>query len=182
MKVFGIGYHRTGTKSLTAALDVLGIRAIHYPEDPRTYGELRRGNYRLSILEEYDGLTDLPAVPFYPQYDALYSGSKFILTVRNSKEWLQSVIRHFEDVKHLDWPPDKLEFDQFMYACAYGCHEVSPERFIYCFDSHRAQVTDYFRDRPNDLLVMDICQGDGWERLCQFLQKPVPTIPFPRAR
>ena len=27
---------------------------------------------------------------------------------------------------------------------------------------------------------MNICAGDGWERLCEFLDVPVPDVPFPR--
>ncbi len=54
-KVFGLGLSKTGTSSLTDALNLLGIRSTHYPHDERTYDELRSGNYRLSILEEFYG-------------------------------------------------------------------------------------------------------------------------------
>ena len=26
---------------------------------------------------------------------------------------------------------------------------------------------------------MEICGGEGWERLCQFLDVPIPALPFP---
>jgi hypothetical protein len=42
-------------------------------------------------------------------------------------------------------------------------------------------VHDYFRERPDDLLVLNICAGEGWERLCPFLGQDVPGIPFPWA-
>ena len=33
---------------------------------------------------------------------------------------------------------------------------------------------------PHDrLLVMDIIAGDGWDKLCPFLGKPVPEAAFP---
>jgi 3'(2'), 5'-bisphosphate nucleotidase len=31
------------------------------------------------------------------------------------------------------------------------------------------------------LLVLDITAGEGWEKLCPFLGKPIPDIPFPKA-
>ena len=45
---------------------------------------------------------------------------------------------------------------------------------------HITEVVRYFRDRPDDLLVMDICAGDGWEQLCRFLEQQTPNLPFPR--
>src|SRR5207237_3908 len=47
VKVFGIGLSRTGTTSLTRALELLGYRAKHYPTAE-------------SHFEEYDALTDTP--------------------------------------------------------------------------------------------------------------------------
>ena len=41
-------------------------------------------------------------------------------------------------------------------------------------------VKEYFRNRPDDLLVMNICGGEGWEVLCLFLNKPIPSVPFPK--
>ena len=60
-KVFGIGLSRTGTVSLTAALNVLGIDAVHYPNDAATQEELKAGRYRLSVLDRVQALTDIPS-------------------------------------------------------------------------------------------------------------------------
>ena len=46
-------------------------------------------------------------------------------------------------------------------------------------EGHNKEVREYFKDRPNDLLVMNICAGDGWEKLCPFLDKNIPAGPFP---
>jgi hypothetical protein len=42
-----------------------------------------------------------------------------------------------------------------------------------------ADVARYFADRPNDLLRIRICDGEGWEKLAPFLGKPIPGAPFP---
>ena len=47
------------------------------------------------------------------------------------------------------------------------------------YDRHHEGVMQYFKDRPDDLLVMNVLEGDGWEVLCRFLNKPVPDQPFP---
>src|SRR5215217_9330431 len=89
-KVFGIGLSRTGTVSLAEAMNVLGIKTIHFPCDEQTFEDLRMGNYDLRILEEYQGAVDTPVAPFYAQLDSHYPNSKFILTVRDKQSWLKS--------------------------------------------------------------------------------------------
>ena len=39
----------------------------------------------------------------------------------------------------------------------------------------------YFRERPQDLLVLDFAKGDGWEKLCRFLGADIPESEFPHA-
>jgi len=94
-KVFGIGLSRTGTRSLTQALQVLGFDAIHYPADEDTYAELAHGQCELSVLRNYDALTDITTVPYYQQLDKIYPGSKFILTVSDREGWLKSCRNHW---------------------------------------------------------------------------------------
>jgi len=90
MKVFGIGLSRTGTKSLTEALNMLGINVVHYPNDETTLQELIAGNYEFSLLNSWDGITDITVAPYYAQLDKIYPDSKFILTVRFGKKNLGS--------------------------------------------------------------------------------------------
>ena len=40
---------------------------------------------------------------------------------------------------------------------------------------------DHFKNRPDDLLVVDFTQNSGWNELCAFLGHPVPDAPFPHA-
>ena len=57
------------------------------------------------------------------------------------------------------------------------------------YHDHNRDVLDYFKDRPGDLLVMDMSKGAGWPELCGFLSKnglikdftPIPSIPYPHA-
>ena len=181
-KVFAIGLSRTGTKSLAVALNALGIRTKWYPNDIQTYRELVLGNYRLSILERYQALTDTPVVPFYPQFDRIYAGSKFVLTVREKQSWLDSCARHWQSSKvPPDNPPFWQRFANFVDLCVYGCNAFNADRFSYVYDRHVKNVLEYFHDRPEDLLVIDICAGEGYEKLCPFLGHPIPrNVAFPK--
>ena len=179
-RIFGIGLSRTGTTSLTAALQHLGINSLHYPHDLVTHSELAAGQYDLSILEDFQAITDITAPPFYPQFDAVYPGSKFILTVRETGSWLKSVRAHFERlVPHMEENPELRPFTEFICAVVYGTLKFNEGRMTDVYETHLRNVRSYFANRPEDLLVIDICAGQGWKDLCSFLGCDVPSIPFP---
>lgn len=181
-KIFGVGLNKTGTTSLGEALNLLGIRAIHYPFKKPIYDELTSGCFRLSILERYQAIVDTPVAPYYPQLDAEYPGSRFVLTLREPESWLRSIDAHWPVMR--DWcrcDPQFGRFTDFISAAVYGCLEFDRDRFLYAYETHTRNVLHYFRDRPDDLLVMDICRGDGWEQLCPFLGVDVPDVPFPHS-
>lgn len=181
-KVFGLGLSKTGTSSLTDALNLLGIPSVHYPHDERTLRELRAGRFRLSLLEEFQGVTDIPVAPFYAQLDRAFPGSRFVLTVREREAWLRSCEVHWRLMDEwLDNFPDFKRFHEFACAAAYGTLKYDRGRFARAYEEHERRVRDYFRERPGDLLVLDICGGDGWEKLCAFLGLTAPAAPFPHA-
>ncbi len=183
-KVFGLGLSRTGTRSLTGGLQVLGFDTSHYPIDEDTYTELANGQYDLTLLKYYDGLTDITTVPYYQQLDRAYPGSKFVLTVRDKDSWLRSCRNHWFNrpaFKEAEDPDEEthLLMRQLLRAAVYGCYNFVPERFSWVYDRHVREVMDYFRDRPDDLLIIDICSGEGFEKLAPFLDRPIPAEPFP---
>lgn len=181
-KLFGLGLSKTGTSSLTKALKILGISSIHYPHDEQTEAELRRGEYRLSILRAYQSATDTPVAPFYAQLDQVWPGSKFILTVRDKTSWLRSAEAHWRVLKQGPRAKDQQfqAFADFISACVYGCIYFNAERFSFAYDTHVKNVQDYFANRPEDFLVLDLIGGEGWGPLCEFLAVPVPgDRPFP---
>jgi hypothetical protein len=165
-KVFGIGLSRTGTWSLTSALAALGFRALHFPVN-------------LKQIDNHDALTDTPIAADFETLDLLYPGSKFIYTTRELDDWLESC--------RALWLRRQAVFDRSSLVSGfhrrlYGGTGFDPARFVAAYRRHDDRVRSYFRDRPEDLLVLDICSGDAaWEPLCSFLGVPVPDAPFPRA-
>jgi hypothetical protein len=182
-KVFGIGLSKTGTTSLAKALNILGIASVHFPHDDRTFAELQRREYRLSILDEYQGATDTPVAAFFAQLDEAWPGSKFILTVRDKASWLRSADAHWRAMEtgRPGRDPGFRGYVDFINTCVYGGVDFSAERFSDVYDAHVRNVTEYFAHRPDDLLVLNICGGTAsWAELCGFLGVPVPRHdPFP---
>ncbi len=176
MKIFGIGLSKTGTSSLAHALEILGYRTKDYPGIERYEpGDLSSIDARL--LEAYDALTDTPIPSFYRELDARYPGAKFILTVRNMDGWLLSCKKQFTE----NLARAQNEAHNRLFMDLYGTTVYEEDKFRAGYERFVAGVLDYFKGRPADLLVLDVTGGEGWEKLCPFLGKPVPDMPFPKA-
>ena len=184
-KVFGLGLSRTGTKSLTAALARLGLDVAHYPDDPTTVRELLAGHCELTLLRERDGITDITTIPFYREFDRIYPDSRFVLTVREKDAWLESLRKLLERRPPGDEParyrdrPELVRFRRFLRERVYGSNEFDAERMAAAYDAHHREVRAYFEGRPDDLLVLDVTRGEGYDRLCPFLGVGAPDEPFP---
>ena len=183
-KIFGIGLSKTGTTSLTHALRMMGYRAIHYPFNILKYqnGELALNADRLN---RYDACTDSPIARFFRELVEYFPGSKFILSQREMNAWLASCEHH-----HV-WPGEYAEKVSLgknpivrrllkLHKDLYGSVSFNREAFARSYVEHEQAVLDYFKDRPQDLLQIDICAGEGWEKLCPFLDQDVPDHHFPR--
>lgn len=175
MKVFGIGMQRTGTTSLVKALKMLGIKACHFP------GELL---YDLDhpIITKFQGFADNPMPLLYRQLDSRHPNSKFILTVRDEREWLKSVRWLFTEGREVFcWDSAKVRgLIRDIHTGLYGTTAFDETVFLERYRAHHQEVLAYFADRPGDLLTLDLTKGNAFEKLCPFLDKPIPRRPFPR--
>jgi sulfotransferase family protein len=167
-KIFGIGLSKTGTTSLHHALMQMGFNSKHYPQQSGLFA------CDFSGLDPYDAVTDIPVAAYYAQLDQAFPGAKFILTVRDVDDWLASMERWLSRSRRPN------EFMLQMRLVVYGTIKYHRGRLKQVYERHVQGVEDYFRARPNDLLVMNICAGDGWGKLCAFLGKPAPKVEFPR--
>lgn len=170
-KVFCVGFQKTGTTTMGEALTVLGYRVTgpDYARDPAIAAKLERVTVRLS--HEFDAFQDDPWPLVYREMDRLHPGSKFILTVRDPHKWYASYLNHFGGTERTA-----------MHKMLYGPAAIDdPEHYIGRLLRHVQEVGEYFRDRPQDLLVIDVTREPSWKPLCAFLDLPVPDVPFPHS-
>jgi hypothetical protein len=171
--IFGIGLPFTGTMNLSLALSYLGYRTVHFPRDPRTLEQLQISAGGLDLMHHFHAAVDLPLAVHYKKLDQLYPGSKFILTVRDEAKCRAVWENYFSQ------PPVSLD--------EIGCRQIifdllrlDVQQAADALSWHVREVLYYFQDSASSrLLVMDIHQGDGWEKLCPFLEIPAPAAPFP---
>jgi hypothetical protein len=141
-------------------------------------------------------------VPFSYHYtfqalDTAFPGSKFILTIRDSEEqWYQSVVRFHsmrlekrtgvrriptvEDIKADPYVrPGWLWRSRELLGTESG-DPFDREVLIGYYNRHNWMVRDYFRHRPNDLLVLNPSEPDAMLRLCEFLGRPFVGQTMPK--
>ena len=164
-KVFGIGLSKTGTSSLNNALCLLGIPSIHFPRTIEQVGK-------------FDGATDISIAIAYKELDSLYPGSKFILTIREPFSWLRSYQAHKQKVM-TECNGRIAQWIKQLSIQLYGQWECDPTLCLSAYNRHLNSVMEHFRCRESDLLILNICDGQGWQELCPFLGCDVPNLTFP---
>ena len=170
-KVFCIGFHKTGTKSLAAALKTLGYRVTgpNGARDPDIAEKVH--DMAWDLVDRFDAFQDNPWPILFKELDQRCPGSRFVLTLRDTDDWLRSIVGHF----------GRRESQMRRWIYGPGCPEGNEQVYRERFERHNREVRDYFRDRPGDLLELSLARGDGWQQLCPFLGLPVASVPFPHA-
>jgi len=183
MKIFCIGYPRTGTHSLITALRKLGFSGWHYNTSNYYHMAVnilktkRVVNYHL-FFNDYEAFADTPIFYVYKQLDAQFPNSKFILITRPKDKWYESMrwMLEYTEKAH----PEKNEHNRMMWSNLY------PDMI----EEHTQEVKDYFTNRPGifydaqnlpakDLFVEDI-EKLNYESLSHFLGKNhFPAWKFP---
>ena len=186
----GAGYGRTGTLSLKSALETLGYNKCHHMiEVIRNSGEPEKWLQAIDaktvnwedLLKGYEATVDWPACHFYKELADYYPKAKVLLSIRDPFEWFESmsattlgVIRKRMQASDVDQP--KNLGTELVVNAAFGGEIDSTEHAIKMFNQHTKEVVDTIN--PDRLLTYNV--HEGWEPLCQFLDKPVPATTFPR--
>lgn len=162
-KIFVIGLSGTGTRSLHMAFRMLGIHSRHYPR-------------AMEEFEEFQALSDIPVTCRYRYLDKLFPNSKFIFTTREVESWLGNRKRKPADKKLASfW----IKLNRLM---TYECLEYDEAKLRAAHERWHSEIRDYFKGRE-DFLEMNIIKGDGWEKLCPFIDATnVGALEFPRVK
>ena len=187
-KIFCIGRNKTGTTSLKRAFEDLG-----FPVGNQRKAEILTGKYYFEgefqpIIDYCKTAQVFQDVPFsypetYKHLDVAYPGSKFILTVRdNPEQWYRSITRFHaktfgkdgriptvEDLKRATyvWPG-------FMYNVVrvHGTPDDAPydkNIMLAHYEQYNQDVINYFKDRPNDLLVINVAEKGAYRKFVDFV-------------
>jgi hypothetical protein len=171
MKIVQIGWVKTGSSSLHKALNLLDF----YDQ----CGEDWNGEIAFRNLKELSNKTLIPfyiqwpwcqyqmAIKLYEKWDDVY----FIYLKRDFEKQHGSRYRDFSGNPWGDenGPWTSQEFLE------------RKNEVIDTWKEEEKHINNFLSEIPRDRWVeMNICDnGDGWEKLCSFLNVPIPAIFFP---
>lgn len=116
-------------------------------------------------MKNYNALGDTPLPLLYKECDRKFPDSKFILTTRNKKEWIQSMKWMFRHGRVIwQWP---LSLNVYLNK-VYGTAWYNEKKLTRTFDKYHKEVYEYFSSRENQLLVVDIDNGFDLKKICDF--------------
>ncbi|MCJ1399743.1 hypothetical protein MMC11_002945 [Xylographa trunciseda] len=207
MEVMNLGFPRTGTMSIQAALNILGYNCYHSSvffsniRDCATWNDAMDAKYLHRgtpftrpdwdrLLGSYSAVSaDPPAVAFAEDLVAAYPDAKVILVEREIEAWYRSFDANVIAAQWSAWISFASALDPWFLGPVRRCHRRWATAWM---DAHgaaemRAKARHAYRAHyalvrrvtpPERLLEYRL--GDGWGPLCAFLGKPVPQVPFPR--
>jgi hypothetical protein len=202
LKIIGAGFGRTGTSSLHAALNQLGLPCYHMVEvieNPANKSHLdfwcNVANSKAgaqhdweAVFSKYSAAIDNPACCVWRELLAAYPDAKVILTVHpgGADAWYESTVDTIYFTETL-WQFKVLEL-----ATSFGKKMGEMSRKLIWQRSHQGTMSDrgkaidhYHRHvaevtdavPAGRLLVYSVDQG--WKPLCAFLGVPEPADAFP---
>jgi len=198
-KVFVVGRAKTGTTTLSAALDRMGFVMGNQRQAELLVDEWRSQRFEslLQYVKTADAFQDAPfGFPgTFRLLDQAFPDSKFILSVRDPEQWFASLVNHHAsgvglrvDLENFARADDEMrqrirEWSYVNPGWVYRnqldvngaeSEEGLYDREIYLtqFRKHNDSVREYFRDRADDLLELDVSQHLTTDRLVSFLGLP----------
>jgi hypothetical protein len=193
LRVIGAGFGRTGTLSLKAALEQLGLGPAYHmaevfahPEHVPFWQAVGEGQLAEwdKIFAGYQSAVDWPASAFYRELMETYPDAKVILTVRDPERWYASGTntifprpeRELDDDLSSERQAHRRMVQTIVWDRIFNGAVLDRNHAIDVFTRHIETVQQQVP--ANRLLVYDV--SDGWEPLCAFLGVPVPDGEFPR--
>lgn len=176
--------------SLKLALEELGLGPCHHMDEVLHNGETQiplwndayagRPDFE-AIYRGYQSAVDWPTAAYWRELAEAYPDARVILSTRSAESWrasfsetILSVLNAPETWTESARPWLEMVVDVVVNRSLGG--KTGLDDLLAAFNAQEAAVKASIA--PDRLLVFDVRQG--WEPLCAFLGRPVPTGPFPR--
>lgn len=183
LAVIGAGFGRTGTESMKLALEMLGFGPCHHMKEVLSSSEqialwraAARGN--LPDWDEaflgYNSSVDWPSAYFWRELSEYYPDAKILLTTRSADSWYASMEKTIFKTLKESTEPASIGIS-LIAERVFGGRIEDRDHAIAVYEANNAEVQSAFT--PDRLFTYEL--GDGWDKLCQFLGKPVPNVPYP---
>ncbi len=186
-KVFVIGFNKTGTTSTHLALKQFDLIIGNQIIGEKLLDDIIEEDYNslIKYCKSAEAFQDIPfSLPnVYKICDENFPNSKFILTIRDDeKQWFNSLKKFHtklwatngstitkEDLGNAfyiykGYPLKAINF-------VYGESYYNYDHYTQIYNRHNDDVKEYFKDRPDDLLVINVADMSSYKDFCEFLNE-----------
>ncbi len=197
-KVFIIGRNKTGTTSMKKAFADLGFIVGNQREAELLFDSYMKGDFKLlmNYCQTAEVFQDYPFSysETYKHMDKAFPKSKFILTIRDSPEqWYDSLTKAHSKKFGKGKIPTKKDLENANYVekgwiwkiFSFFYNPPDPndiynkENLIETYNNHNNEILKYFKNRPEDLLVLNISKNRAYQRFIKFIEVESPFNNFP---
>ena len=203
-KVFCIGMNKTGTTTMTKIFKKLNFRVAPQIKQEINIGdiEIRNNHQKIkSFCWKYNFFQDLPFSQgdIYKTIDKIYPNSTFILTIRDSNKWFESLCNFHliyfkkmgfdfqninevkeEHMKKFNWIKEGYyyEYTKNFWITELKKNQLSfnwnllynKDHYISVYEKRNKQIKDYFEKRKKNLLIFDVSKNYDIIEILDFLE------------
>ena len=179
-KILYVGHGKTGTSTFGTACEVLGYKLYENDYDLMRAWNKKEYDKLWPVADLYDVFEDYPWPYTYKEFDKHYPDTKFVLGLREPNSWVKSVI--YQSLRGKTVERRNAASTRYLEEYGFKYPVLHEEELKLMFLEHNNEVIEYFKDRPNDFLIVNWWEGSGWMEICKFLGKPIPNVPFPHRK
>lgn len=202
-KVFCIGMNKTGTTTMLKTFKKLNFRAAPQIKQEQDIGDINSSNQHLKIKKfcwKYNFFQDLPFSQgnFYQEIDQIFPKSKYILTVRDSEKWFESLCNFHlicfrnmglnfknisevkkEHIKKFNWIKEGYYYNytKKFWISEFKNDQVihdwnllyNKDHYIYVYEKRNKEIQRYFQKKKEDLLIFNVNENKDILKILDFL-------------
>ena len=190
MKIFCIGQNKTGTTSIGKTLEKFGFKLSNQRKGELLITEYIDGKYEniIKYCKSADKFQDIPfsKPDLYNILDKEFEDAKFILTIRtDTKQWYSSLYNYHNylfykknkktkitktDMINISYVYKGWLYNIFKNIYKTPDDDLYNEEILYKFyEKYNNDVIEYFKNKPDKLLVINLENKEDFFKLKEFL-------------
>jgi hypothetical protein len=194
LKVVGAGFGRTGTLSLKAALEQLGVGPCYHmlevhknPAHAGLFSDAADGKPVdwQALFDGWGSAVDWPASYFWRELADAFPDALVLLSVRDAERWYASIENTIFKAMQIGLPPEAPEAfanqasmgNKIVLQNTFGGRTDDRAHVVEVYERHNQAVRDAFAGSDR---FLEFQPSQGWGPLCERLGVPIPDAEFPR--
>lgn len=197
-KIFCIGQNKTGTTTIESVLKRFGYTLGNQVKGELLLDAWYQRDFRqiIQFCKSAQAFQDVPfSLPYtYQHLDVAFPNAKFILTERESAEqWYNSITKFhsklWSDGEGIPTASElknaRYRYKGYAYQFIKDVYKTADEAIydkntlISHYNNYNKRVKDYFKSRPEKLIVINVSNSLDYANLCAFLNQPKLADSFP---